>query len=150
MSNNKKLHCTPFIRFLFLTYAVFMIWLLFLQRMENGVILEENWNFVPFKTLKLYWRLLFSGNHYYAKQAVVNLAGNVIMFIPLGYFLPAIWLRYGNFWRLLLISVCIIVIIETTQYFTGLGSCDVDDFLLNLPGIIIGFLIWAIAIKTRI
>ena len=28
------------------------------------------------------------------------------------------------------------------QYFTGLGSCDVDDLILNVPSAMIGYILW--------
>ena len=36
----------------------------------------------------------------------------------------------------------IIVIIELIQLFTLLGSCDIDDLLLNTIGAVIGWLLW--------
>lgn len=132
----------PFVRLLFLLYVGLMMWLLFVQRMDaGGTAIDDNWNFVPFKTLKLYWKLIFSGNRYYVIHSVVNLVGNVVMFIPLGIFLPLIWPKLRAFLLLLLFSLFLIIMIEVLQYFTGLGSCDIDDLLLNLPGVVIGFLI---------
>ena len=149
MAEDKKLLGSPLVRFLFLVYVALMIWLLFLQRMETAMVAEENWNFVFLATLKLYWKLLFSGNLYYARQAVTNLAGNVFMFIPLGIFLPAIWSGCRKFLRLITVSASLIFLIETLQYVTGLGSCDVDDLLLNSPRIIIGYFIWKIIVRKR-
>ena len=142
MSNERKLHGSPLVRFLFLVYAALMIWLLFLQRIDKAIVAEENWNFIPFATLKIYWKLLISENPLYVRQAVINLAGNVVMFVPLGAFLPAIWLGCRKFLRLAVTSAGLIILIEALQYITGLGSCDVDDVILNLPGIFIGYLVW--------
>lgn len=142
MSNERKLHGSPLVRFLFLVYAALMIWLLFLQRIDKSIVAEENWNFIPFATLKIYWKLLISENPLYVGQAVINLAGNVVMFVPLGAFLPAIWLGSRKFLSLAVTSAGLIILIEALQYITGLGSCDVDDVILNLPGIFIGYLVW--------
>ena len=34
-----------------------------------------------------------------------------------------------------------ICLVEITQYLTGRGSMDIDDVILNYPGVVIGFLI---------
>ena len=43
--------------------------------------------------------------------------------------------------------VCIIVSIELTQWLSLLGSCDVDDLILNLVGTTLGFAVWSIINK---
>lgn len=137
-------------RILFLAYVGLMIWLLFLQRVDTGgTIVEQNWNFVPLKTLKLYWKLLSSGNEYYVRQAVINLVGNVVMFIPLGFFLPVVWKPLRKFWLCLLCAFGIVVLVELIQWLTGLGSCDVDDLVLNIPGVIIGYWVYAPILGSR-
>ena len=132
---------------LFLLYVGLMIWLLFGQR-TKGSTADENLNLVPLKTLKLYADLLQnSSNGYLVRHAFINLVGNVIMFIPLGYLLPGIWKKLQNFIPMLLYSVILISSIEILQYLSGLGSCDIDDLILNVPGIVIGWFVLKIKIK---
>ena len=129
-------------RMLFLAYIGLMIWLLFVQRMNSNISVNgENLNLIPFKTLCLYWRLLASDSVFYSKQAIINLAGNVLMFVPFGIFVPIIWPRFRKFLAFLVLSSATIVAIETVQYITSLGSCDIDDLILNLPGMILGYLL---------
>lgn len=135
------------LQLLFLAYVALMLWLLFGQRLDRGMTARENWNLVPLKTLKLYMQIIaHSANADLLRHAFINLAGNVVMFLPLGFFLPAIWKKQRNFFLCLLTAALIIVVIEAVQYATMLGSCDVDDFLLNLPGAMLGYgfqrLIW--------
>ena len=134
---------------LFLGYIALMIWLLFGQR-SQGESGTENLNIVPFTTLKLYMNLLEnSTNHYLVRHAFINLVGNVVMFIPLGYLLPGVYKRAQNFFAMLLYTVVVIVLIETIQYITGLGSCDIDDLILNVPGVMIGWCIRRIGTSKR-
>ena len=135
----------------FLVYGLVMIYLLFGQRMgqiPTGTYWERiraNLNWKPLDTVwRFCWVLRNSTNPAALRHAVVNLVGNVVMFVPLGYLTPCIWGKMQAFWRHLLTMVLIIVAIEVLQLVTLLGSCDVDDLLLNLVGTTVGFVIWKI------
>jgi len=69
----------------------------------------------------------------------VNLAGNVLMFVPLGYFLPRMRGAFRPFFRCMLWTAVILLGIECLQLLTLLGSCDIDDLLLNLMGTALGY-----------
>lgn len=136
-------------RLLFLTYCALMLWLLFGQRMEGESLrisfgnTRENVNFVPFETVRLYVRLLRNGaSKQLLRHAVINLVGNVVMFVPLGWLLPVVWEKLRAFFKTLLLSAFLICTVEAVQYFTALGSCDVDDLILNLVGVTFGYGLW--------
>ena len=144
------------IRILFLVYAAVMLWLLFGQRVgEEGIsvyfgITSENLNLIPLKTVKLYlWLLQNSTNEALMRHAVINIVGNVVLFVPLGWFLPRIWVRFRGFFKTVLAVLLLISAVEIIQYFTRLGSCDVDDLILNLTGALVGFVLWKIGIYRR-
>ena len=128
-------------RFLFVAYCILMLWLLFGQRMESqtGV---KGINLVPLDTLKLYGKLMHSNSAYLVRHAYINLIGNVVMFIPLGVFLPQIWPKLRSFFKVLLLAILVVLLVEGLQYLTALGSCDVDDVILNIPGVMLGFIFW--------
>ena len=137
------------IRLLFLAYVALMLWLLFGQRFEGGDLAMtldgsgDNLNLVPFETLRLYWRLLQKGaSEALLRHAVINLVGNVVMFVPLGWLLPGIWRVFRGVFRTVIFGASLICLVELLQYITGLGSCDVDDLLLNTAGILLGYVIW--------
>jgi glycopeptide antibiotics resistance protein len=71
--------------------------------------------------------------------AFYNLAANIALFIPFGYLLKVISISRKH--RLFL-PVLFITIIELAQYFTNRGSLDVDDLLLNLLGVYLGFIMY--------
>ncbi len=72
---------------------------------------------------------------------VLNLAGNLIAFAPMGVFLPALfrWQRSIFFYTASL--TLSITAVEVLQVYTGTGSCDVDDLILNLAGALLVFII---------
>ena len=131
-------------------YGLAMFWLLFGQRigLDNyGAYLKEqglNWNLKPFTTIRLYLALLQGSDGGLVRHAWVNLVGNIVMFVPLGYLLPNIWKKLRKFYKTLVATLGIILVIEILQFITGLGSFDVDDFILNCLGVITGYCLWKI------
>ena len=131
---------------LFWIYAVLMLWLMFGQRLLwiDGDAWLENYraellgsiNLVPFRTIGSFVRSLLRG---WAAHAASNLFGNVLMFVPLGFGLPFLSKRAKTFFGCVFLSFLIIFTAETIQLFTLLGFFDVDDLILNLVGVVIGY-----------
>lgn len=69
---------------------------------------------------------------------LLNIVGNVLLFVPLGYLLRRS--TNGRIVAVLAIGVPVILLFETVQLFSGLGVFDVDDILLNVIGIVTGYL----------
>lgn len=65
---------------------------------------------------------------------------NVLLFVPLGFLLPAIWSRYRSLKKTLLIGLGLSLLIEILQIFT-FRLTDVDDLLTNTAGAVIGYLL---------
>lgn len=132
---------------LFLLYLTFIAVLLFTPSFR---ILPETWeipfvryvqkttNFVPFKTV----RLFINGN----KKGIIskwilwaNIIGNILLLMPLAVFLPHKFKSQRKFPHFLLTSIIIISGIECLQLLFRVGYCDIDDFILNLTGMILVF-----------
>lgn len=64
------------------------------------------------------------------------LIGNIMMFIPLGFFIPLVT-RIKSYKKMMLAAVIIPICCETVQIFFG-RSFDVDDIFCNFIGIFIG------------
>jgi len=86
--------------------------------------------------------------------AIRLLGGNVLVFAPFGVLLPAIWPRLARFWRMALAGLAFSLAIELSQLAVSLAvgywyrMTDVDDLLLNVAGVLLGFGIYA-AIRGR-
>lgn len=127
---------------LFGAYCLMMLWLLFLHRIGTG---PGTWQFNlrPLDTVRRYlWVLRHSTDVAQRSNAAANLFGNVALFTPLGVFLPLLFSLLRKFWRFGLLTVAIILTLEMTQAATGLGTCDIDDLILNLAGTALGYLLW--------
>lgn len=129
----------------FSAYAVLMLWLLFGQRMDrlffspDGYItaISEKVNLIPFRTIAEFVKGLSDTGRNGA--AVINLYGNVIMFVPLGFFIPAVFPKARSLRRCMLVSLAVLVCVEVIQFVTLLGSLDIDDIILNLAGVLVGY-----------
>lgn len=129
----------------FALYSMVTFWLLF-SRPTNDLFgtywetLRYNLNVIPLFTIRNYLYILNRRNNpYLIRHAYVNLLGNVLLFVPLGFFLPALFPRQRSFKRFFLWLCLIILLIEVVQLFTLRGSCDIDDFILNCIGGCIGY-----------
>ena len=127
-----------------------MIWLLFGQRLgwDEPVPYGPGVNLRPLDTIRLMWPLL-DGEHGRMLQvfAVVNLAGNVAVFVPAGLFLPALFRPMRRLWLFFLTGLLAAAAGEGAQYLFHLGSCDVDDVILNVAGMLAGFGIYKLITK---
>ena len=136
-TRHRKLHIL-----LFCIYSGFMLYLLFnraggIEGMDYWKQIRANLNLEPFHTIRLFLNVL--DQQAYSSAAIINLGGNVIMFIPLGFFLPRVFPALRNFWLTIFATALIIIAVELTQLFTLLGTCDIDDLILNVIGAAIGY-----------
>lgn len=125
-----------------------MIWLLYGQRIGDWghtsywEQFSKNLNLQPFYTISRYLTVARrTENEALLREVVVNLVGNVVMFIPLGFLLPLNWQRFRGFFRLTGYAALIITAVEVVQLITLLGCLDVDDLILNLTGTALGYFI---------
>ena len=102
-------------------------------------------NFYPLRTVRLYARLLRHPAQALRRLAAVNLAGNILLFLPLGFFPPALSPGFRRFWKTLLLAAGLVAAVEILQALTGVGRCDVDDLLLNVLGAGLGYGIFRLA-----
>lgn len=107
--------------------------------MNGGV--KGHTNMEPFSNLKL--NLLYM-NH--LDVPIRNLLANVVLFVPFAFF-SSWWMRHQ---RAILLKVTFLgalfsFFIELTQYFLPLGrSTDIDDWLMNTLGSLLGGILFII------
>lgn len=104
-------------------------------------------NLVPFSTIEA--QLWMISNGVFARNAILNLAGNTIAFIPLGFFIPILYKKLTKFKYALPTYFVIIFSIETFQHLSALGYFDVDDIILNVLGCSIGYLVFYFIKKRK-
>ena len=127
---------------LLILYSLVMVYLLLLDR---PVLVQRSINLVPLRTVQQFEYLLRQQNGVYLTAiAFVNLAGNVVLFVPLGFLPPMVWPKLRTWLRALGAAAGAVICVEAAQYFLYRGAADVDDLLLNLLGAAIGFLIFRI------
>ncbi len=112
---------------------------------SKEVVLEglDSANFTVFKTIHMYI------DYSHALNSVENLVGNVIVFVPFGMFLPFIWKRFKNFADTFLMGFLFSLGLELVQLFSAFGAFDVDDILLNVVGVIGGYVIYMLILFGR-
>lgn len=105
---------------------------------------EHPYNLVPFKTIYDYIR---ASSHINTNIWVSNLFGNVLAFLPLGFFLPLFFKRMKSFLRSIVTVFLVTSAVEGIQFVTRVGSFDVDDIILNTAGGAIGYALFWIGFR---
>ncbi|WP_400246871.1 VanZ family protein [Niallia sp. JL1B1071] len=100
-------------------------------------------NLLPFSTIFSYLAISNNQVSNWNQVTIINLLGNVLVFVPFGIFLPLLWRPFRKFIYLFWMSICIPLFIEITQLFIG-RSTDIDDVILNALGIIFGFFLYKV------
>lgn len=91
-------------------------------------------NYIPFSTVHFY----LDGSRP-LQYTTENLVGNILLFFPMGIFLPLLFNRIKNFTAVVAVSSVVSLCFESVQLITALGTFDVDDILLNVIGAAFGF-----------
>ena len=113
-------------------YTIFLLYLMFIgfgrEQHEANIV-----RLLPFVST-----ILFVQNTTSWESIIINLFGNIIMFIPFG-FLGWLNAKYFSFKKLIVDFLSALIIVEALQYLTRLGVFDIDDLALNSLGVWIGF-----------
>ncbi|MEF2965336.1 VanZ family protein [Paenibacillus sp. M1] len=118
--------------FLLILYTCLLAyWMLF--GFGRSTYSEYMYNLRPFSTIGQY--LQASGPE--SKAWMINLLGNIGVFIPFGILLPSVFQRKMT--KSFIAFLCGLFILESLQLLLRRGSFDIDDFILNSAGFMIGF-----------
>ena len=96
-------------------------------------------NIKPLHSIRLFSQLLEPGSPHF-HLALLNLLGNLLIFLPYG-FLGSLLLRNKGRFRLFFSGLFCILLIEFLQLLTGIGVWDIDDILLNTLGLCLGLIL---------
>ena len=104
-------------------------------------------NLMPFLEIRRFWVY----RHKLGMLAfLLNVVGNVVVFMPCGFLLPAVSRRCRRLFGVTSVGFCVSFLIECTQLLFRVGSFDVDDIMLNTSGVFLGFLANRIVQRLRI
>lgn len=95
----------------------------------------DNINLTPFAVIRK--QLASFGT----EASRTQLLGNLLLFVPYGFFLPLLWRRLRHPLRMALMCLLLTCFIEGTQFFIQ-RMTDVDDILLNFAGSMGGAGLW--------
>lgn len=68
----------------------------------------------------------------------VQTALNLLLFVPLGFFLPILYQKFDQFGKIALAAFLVSLSVEVAQMF-GTGTSDVNDLITNTLGACLGF-----------
>ena len=95
-------------------------------------------------------RFLFNVKILGLKNVIINLGGNIVMFMPLGYFLPRIAKYKKGIVYTTFECFEFSFLVEIFQLYTKKGCCDVDDIILNTLGGFLGYIVYYICLREKI
>ena len=139
------------LKILFIIYLLLLITILFLKneyRMggfeDINTFSKEHFetiNIIPFATIIGYISgLLFEDIN--INIVVINLATNLLLFAPMGFFIPILFdKKVKNIKQFGMVIVLITILVEILQFITYSGSTDIDDIILNTTGAIIIYML---------
>lgn len=134
-------------KILFVLYVVFIVYFLIFAEVygRTGSMEDYHYNLVLFKEIN---RFIEYRQELGAFAVFANLFGNILIFIPFGFFMPMGSKRRSflkTTWNSFVLSLCV----EVFQLITRVGSFDVDDLLLNTLGGVLGYLLFVFCNAVR-
>ena len=134
---------------LFLMYLCLLAYFMFFSESFGRTDTDRGYayNLVPLKEITRYFR-------YYRTLGMplflINIVGNMVAFMPFGFFLPIISRRSRKWYNTVSFGLIFSLILVTLQLIFKVGSFDVDDMLLNTVGAGLGFLVYRTVQRTRV
>lgn len=111
----------------------------------SAEVWKMNTNIIPFQNTYTY---LMESHQYNLDIVLQNTIGNILIFIPLGFFFILLFRKFGTILKVAMAGFTVTAAIEVTQFFLQIGQFDVDDILLNTMGTIVGGIIFKASNKT--
>lgn len=128
INREKFVFYKEFLNLIFIVYALLLFQLLTSTEMNTN----SGLNIVPFTEIFRY--------EIGSKLFIFNVIGNIVIFIPFGYFVSG-YVKASKVSHILFISAITSLTVESVQLQIG-RSFDIDDIFLNVVGSVIGFLLF--------
>ena len=133
---NKTVKTVLFI--LFVIYCAALAFVLFFPNLHRYSHGSRLYNIIPFATVSELIGRLIEGT-INADIVVRNIGVNILLFVPMGAFLPVLFKKLRKFRWVILVCFSATVAAELIQFIFILGSFDVDDIILNTAGAAAGY-----------
>ena len=123
------------------TLAFYMDMVAGVTLLNRDTMAYRQWN------LRLFWShdAVREGN----AGSLLQIIGNIVMFLPWGFLIPYIWKKMRSFSFVLFASLGFTLMIESMQLITKRGLFELDDMVHNTVGGILGYGIFLIWIKWK-
>ena len=136
----KEFNHKAVMKLLFIIYMCVLVYVVFFAEAmgrtpQDGYV----YNLTPLKEIKRFMKYIWD-NDALGRAARLNIFGNIIAFIPFGIYLPYTSESKLGFISTFLYTFSLSLTIELVQLITKVGSCDVDDIILNALGGVIGYI----------
>lgn len=127
------------LRVLFVLYLIVLAYFLFFSERygRTDIKSDYHYNLKPFKEIK---RFIKYRSQLGWEIFIVNIFGNVLAFVPFGFFLPIVSSENRTFLKVALYSFEFSLCAELIQLSFQVGTFDVDDLIMNTAGGILGYL----------
>lgn len=162
--NHKQMRYTLYLFFALYLYLILTFTLIDATLGRNGDFLYNNvemhdrrehyiqWfvNLIPFQSIYKIYILGFIRGYVNAFYMLFNFIGNFCAFMPFALFLP-LFLKHQRRWYFFVPSIILLAAsIEALQFIFMVGSCDVDDVILNAGGAIALYFVLKIPAVDRL
>ena len=129
---------------LFLMYLALLVYFLFFAESFGRTDPKTrgySYNLVPFKEISRFW---IYREKLGIRAMMLNIVGNIVAFMPCGFFLPIVSRRSKKWYNTVIISFTFSLFVETIQLISRVGSFDVDDLIYNTIGAALGFALFTL------
>lgn len=123
---------------IFVYYIIFMFNMVIFAR-YNSI---NSYNLIPFKSIIDVFK---NGTVY---SIIINILGNLLVFMPLEYFLIELF-KVNKFSVNFILSSSIILLIELFQFIFKVGVLDIDDLIICTLGMILFYICYNLLIKRN-
>jgi glycopeptide antibiotics resistance protein len=129
----------------FIAYMAVLIYFLFFSEDYGRTGSREfRYNLTLFAEIRRFirYREVLGFNSFF-----INVLGNVLAFVPFGFVLPLLHQSNKNFWYVLVTGFQFSLLVELVQLVAKVGIFDVDDIFLNTLGAVLGYVMYAVALR---
>lgn len=134
-------------KILLVLYILFLFYFLLVSELYGrcGSLRGYRYNLVLFREIRRFWTYR---RQLGAAAAAANLLGNVLIFLPFGFF-TSMASRSRSFSGAAASSFALSLLVELIQLVMKVGCFDVDDLFLNTMGGMLGYISFAAYSRIR-